>query len=737
MDLSHRVKKPCGSLLSGAIREIHGADALAEGVYVGEHVEPRLRLYAMRTLWIAGVLVLAACLAACSDDPPMSTEQPDAQGQVEETDPAQLQSKTQPQSQPRPKAPATGRQTSAQQPRSKPMQAEADEPAAQSAQSKANAVDEDNSADDPASAPDDLTDVPAVVVADADVRARPGLAWPIIERLSAGEETVVLNAAGSWYRIVFGDGRSGWMLAGALDLGAVEHRDILERQAPLIIAEWRNVEYGVMGQSADATEVRLYRTVDFQSEIVSAPKGEVALLAEDITLDDLPVLISDETVVFPGDDFRAGQGKILPRADEWIWLPWGWLLAHNEEFIWQWRPESDELELIRRPPGLARLSPDGRHLAVIEYEDYVGRDYRFVDLHIIPLDGSQAWSLRELMSRSANGSVAEQRLVYTPNHLLWSSNSRSVLLTHQLRHDALSIAAVFLHPSGDAKLLTFKGVPGCHVNPWRSWWPPIHLRNSEETIVAVGIYCDESAGHQAGYLVYDEDGVFDRLVPLPDADAELDRDLELLRSAQDGAELGHELEIHWSPGRQRGLVVDYTTQGFWLYEAETHKVRPVIQENGFFGILPDDARTVRWDVYWLRDSRVAVLARRGYDATLGRLVIDVDTAMGVSFERGSVANWSCSRSGSWRTDGKLFLSTFNAYVGWGLDDEGRWIDGLSVANDAFAQLVLSRLDGSLAGMLRMPSWKWSAPLHIGEWSPSGEWLAIGGHRQPGLCAFGS
>ena len=52
---------------------------------------------------------------------------------------------------------------------------------------------------------------------------------------------------------------------------------------------------------------------DELAEMVSAPIVEVTLLASDISLHDLPIVIGDETVVFPGDDFRAGQGKILQR----------------------------------------------------------------------------------------------------------------------------------------------------------------------------------------------------------------------------------------------------------------------------------------------------------------------------------------------------------------------------------------------------------------------------------------
>lgn len=690
----------------------------------------------MRTLWIAGGLLLAACFAACGEDLPMAEQpqQAESAGQEPQADSAQPGSSAQAESRPTSAAAATVVQSETQEQQSGPAQEDQAEP---SVESEAGAAEEDDSVDVEDPAPSDLTEVPALVVGDAEMRVRPGLAWPVIMRLSAGEEVVVLNAAGGWYQIAFGDGESGWVFASALDLGAVEHRNILQQQAALIIAEWQGAEYGVMGQSADATEVRLMHVVDYESVMVNARKDEVTLLSEDITLDDLPVLIGDETVVFPGDDLRAGQGKILPRADEWMWLPWGWLLAHNEEFIWQWRPESDEHEFIRRPPGPARLSPDGRHLAVIEYEDYEAGDYTFRDLHIIPLSGSPPWSLRELMSTSVNGSVVESWLVRTPNHIQWSANGRSVLLTHQLRHHALSIAAVFLHPSGDAMLLTLGGTHGCHVNPRGFWWPPISLSSAEETIVAAGTYCDESAGHHTGYLVYDEDGVFDRFVPLPDLEAEHRRDLELLRSAKHGERLGDELEFHWSPSRERALVVDYAIEGLWLYDADTHLVQQVHLDRALFSIAPPNSSFANWDVYWFEDSWVAVLPRWGYDWTLGKHLIDLESAEGISFEGAALSRWSCLRSGSWRPDGERFPITFAAYVGWGPDDEGRWIDGLAVTNDALAQLQVNRTDGSLAGLVRIPTWKWSAPLHVGQWSPSGDWLAIGGHRERSRCVFSS
>ena len=236
--------------------------------------------------------------------------------------------------------------------------------------------------------PQVLTDVPAVVVEDADVRVRPGLPWPVVDRLSAGDEVVVLNVASGWFRISYGNDGEGWIRTPALDLGEIEVWQILNEPASAIVAEWQGEPYGVMGQSADGAEVRLLPVDDDLAEIVSAPIDEVTLLADDISVHDLPILIGDETVVFPGGDFRAGQGRVLPRANEWMWLPWGWLLAHNDTHIWQWRPDTDDLQLTSRPFGRAKLSPDGQIVAIVECAEREVPCTSIRDVLLLPLDGS-------------------------------------------------------------------------------------------------------------------------------------------------------------------------------------------------------------------------------------------------------------------------------------------------------------------------------------------------------------
>lgn len=342
----------------------------------------------MRTLGFVGPLLVAASVFACSSELPTPAEAPEA---PQATQQARVSSEQQQESQgaSEPRLPSASRaqdqrserettepQDSEQQASPEPESRDSNQAESASAATEANGVEAEPETDSE-EPPTELTVIPATVVADAEVRVRPGLPWPVIDRLSAGEEVVVLNVAWGWCRISYGEDLEGWIRTSALDLGEVETHRILDQPAPTIVAEWQGEEYGVMGQSADGAEVRLLDASDELGEIFGAPIDEVRLLADDITVHDLPILIRDETVVFPGDDFGVGQGKILPSADEWMWLPSGWLMAHNETHIWQWHPQADVLRSFYRPPGLAKLSPTGRHVAIYSPHGSVTLVYSF------------------------------------------------------------------------------------------------------------------------------------------------------------------------------------------------------------------------------------------------------------------------------------------------------------------------------------------------------------------------
>ena len=247
----------------------------------------------MKTLLVAVALLLASFVAACGGDQPTATESQDERQAVEPAQAAQAASE--------PDQQRPGPTESDSEP--PPVRAERQSSAQSGAEQQGEPTEVQ---EEPETPPTGLTDVRATVIEDADVRVRPGLPWPVLDQLSAGEEVVVLNAASGWLRISYGDDREGWIRTPALDLGEIENRGILYESAPAIIAEWQGEQYGVMGQSADGATVRLLPLDDELAQIVSAPIDEATLLADDITVHDLPILIGDESVVFPGDDFRRG-----------------------------------------------------------------------------------------------------------------------------------------------------------------------------------------------------------------------------------------------------------------------------------------------------------------------------------------------------------------------------------------------------------------------------------------------
>lgn len=132
---------------------------------------------------------------------------------------------------------------------------------------------------------------------------------------------IVPHHAGGCYRISNPARREARISSDKVDPGEIERWQVQHQPAPPLIAEWRDGRYRVMGQSADGEEVRLPITEEEQPEIVGAAIDDVSLVEADVTLETLPILIGDESIIFPGVDFRGGQGKILPKANEWMWLP--------------------------------------------------------------------------------------------------------------------------------------------------------------------------------------------------------------------------------------------------------------------------------------------------------------------------------------------------------------------------------------------------------------------------------
>ncbi len=564
------------------------------------------------------------------------------------------------------------------------------------------------------------TSAPGRVKRAAVLRKRPGLAWPAINSLAAGEPVQVLQRIGGWSRISLGDG-VGWVRSSALDLGETEEHEIDVQPTPSILAEWRGVEYGVMGQSADGAEIRL---LSESEEVVSAVKDEVTLLAEDITVDDLPVLIGDETVVFPGDDFRAGQGKILPRADEWMWLPWGWLLAHNEEFIWQWRPETDELELVRRPPGAASLSPDGSHIAIANLcsdpTDECSPD-RYLTL--LPLDGSAPVTLGTILRRAG----WSPKLSWSQSwfhDLEWAANNKAVRMSAKWTEgNAHTVMSLVVHLDGrlvrfdewgslvfgDRDCRVVASFPGSYPDPWNLY--------PDNTVRGIGDCLNQDGAWEEGTLVFSLAGEFLRF-DLDDDWAgdgrNLDPGLPMFE------ELGSDIEVIWSPSGSHALVTSNELRSLWLFDAEEVRLREIEINHEAYPEGADWGRgegLLSWHAAWHEDERLAAMWHWG-GVSSGGYMIEVADGEITPLEFWSHGLWSSLTFAAWNPSGTVLKIRFDRIPVDSAEPPGPPGDGLARRGAATSVTAFVSDDGEPPHFFLSD---WKTPQE--SWSPNGHWFA--------------
>ncbi|MCY4617515.1 MAG: hypothetical protein OXD50_03015 [Chloroflexi bacterium] len=521
-----------------------------------------------------------------------------------------------------------------------------------------------------------------------------------------------------------------------LDLREVEERQVLEEAAPPLIAEWRGEEYGVMGQSADGTAVRLLKMENETSSIIGAPTDEVTLLGDDVTLRDLPILIGDETVVFPGDDFRVGQGKILPKANEWMWLPWGWLLAHNDTHIWQWRPKTDELEFIRRPPGFAKLSPRGESLAILTCG---GEEscFPYLDVTLLPLDGRP-------MVRLLNHAEVSQTLgrlkaidIVSSDDFIWTSDGRGLLIPLVPEAAAFASAASLLHT--ERPIVTFdprsrsSGLPG-HCRPAASprgyGW---RLRSND--LVAFRVRCQGDDRELTAFYDASEQSI------TLDTAASVEPQVSTAALAQ--AETFGQLsdsayELRGSTDRH-SIVVDPAVRKLFIFDQAENHIRainadPYLTPDWLWELLDlgPGYDYQHLNLYQSGDNHVAVIWMTNYTHVAAAYVIDLTTTAAFPLPIGAVRTWPCYPTGGWSPDGAIFQIEFESHASDRL--HSRWTDGLALVRRHLYQRQFVSSEGEIVSVLRATDYRdANYPAHMARWSPNGHWLEIGGHQDRHHC----
>ncbi len=133
------------------------------------------------------------------------------------------------------------------------------------------------------------------------------------------EDVMVLHQPGGMFRISYGDDQQRWIRRTALDLGEGQRSQVLYQRPSPLVAEWHGEQYGVLGQSADGTEVRLLKLDEELAEILSARLDEVRLIEADFAPQHLPILIGDANGIFrrlepAADSEEISQQYEVPRA---------------------------------------------------------------------------------------------------------------------------------------------------------------------------------------------------------------------------------------------------------------------------------------------------------------------------------------------------------------------------------------------------------------------------------------
>lgn len=348
-----------------------------------------------------------------------------------------------------------------------------------------------------------------------DVRARPSLVWPVITTVAAGRELAAVGVTPGpqpWLRVAEGESVLGWLPASATPLSDDQRTEslpvesaaalwaslrsaaprmslwaggpetILTSDAPVLGAS--APRFGVVGRSVDDQWVAV------QLPSLSAPghqhptsylsswevtvwfrAADVVLSDPALTVSDLPVFVGKGTALVPVRSHPGRSAKALPPAQEWHWRDDGLLIGVGQSSLWRYDPQLDELITVPRPPGLALLAPDGRHLAVAVCSkrnsgcqldpNYSYTQLSVYDIVIVPTDGGP-W-LRFLVAGSY---PAGYKFGFEFDVGVWSPDSQ-MLLVPRIRTGQRSWG-----PRYEFSVLTLSGVryflPG--TGRWRWLW---------------------------------------------------------------------------------------------------------------------------------------------------------------------------------------------------------------------------------------------------------------------------
>ncbi|MCY3923018.1 MAG: SH3 domain-containing protein [Chloroflexi bacterium] len=586
-----------------------------------------------------------------------------------------------------------------------------------------------------------LAEMDAVVVHQAGLRLRPGLAWPVVERLPPGASVRVRARVGiwnepGWLRISYGEEREGWVRAVAVDLSEAEILQLPERPAAKLAGTIQGQRVGVKGRRSDGVHMWSFEFSSHSPRFVQIARNTIDSLWDDVSFFDLPMVVGYErVVVFPSDQINIEKGRVLPHAWSWMWLPTGALRGYNGAGVWTWQPETGEVDLVAVPDGDGLLSPDGEWLAVFQWaSDGSCDDPDFPnDVILVPLDGSNPVSLCEEFRRTWPNRTLYERSRSVTWERLWLADSEAILfdvlvdaennvVSSPVRVVALmtSQGKIILYelPQDD---LPFANVTSCQANPWGS----MQIRSDGSFAFGVKCFVPRQGFREEGRAVFLLSGEFLRWEQIDEFESRAAvSDSELVRGAVAGEDLGADLVMFWSLTRRHAVVVSRDTMTLWLYDANEQRLRRIGADLANVG-LPDVFETwdgIEWETHWHADEQVAVLGSGGIypheKRNVTALLVEAQTGVAVPFDVGSISHLDWRSGASWSPDGKFFTIRFGEGLNPQHPREGFWLDGL--AGPGFGQVIVVGNDGDLVGAVRT-----FRSDFRGGWSSDSSWFAIG------------
>ena len=597
------------------------------------------------------------------------------------------------------------------------------------------------------------------------VRLRPGLDWPAVAEVGAGDWLVagaVTPGRDPWVRVEWGVGETsqhGWLRLGDL-VGPAAGLDRLavESAEPILadgaywgvdIHAWPNgpgTGYGLLdgpwpvaGRSVDGEWVAV-QARGLTPSVVWLRAEWLELSDPNLRAVDLPVFVGRETVLLPVGEPAGRAARTLRPARGWVWSPEGALRAWGGGEVWTYAPDSAEMEVEEAAATNGLASPDGRWLAVTDCLDGARScrnafGLRFftptADVVLVSLSGAEPVVFFDVFGRI--GTQREGEFMHGwgwPGR--WSPDSQVLLVPSFHRGEGEPNASwsganwTALTIDGEEHRVRMSWLDllpnarGYVCNPYD--WSP----GANRTLIFTGL-CDGTAH------VFSLDG---RLLRSEEPNS--------LDGIVGGESLGEDVKVDWSPDRSMAALISGQDDTVWLYRASDQSLSRLDGEEPRSDNLPWESAT--WGSHWSPDSRMLLLSER-YGGACGLYFYDafllVDASSGATREvvQGDAVSRVCGTTVEWSADGQWWwIEVFSSAGG------GRWPyggarvygrDGLSMPHGYSRQLQIYDRGGSLAHVFRAEHEQWEAgSTQRAGWSPDGSWLAIGGREYSGSCHCG-